>query len=163
MLAYLTKFDEVERADYLVALAAMVAADGQVTSQELLCLRRLCERFVLGPSARGRVITATTMTGEIDRVLERLADSPLKHGLMLDLCLTAYWDGVLDQSEREELAEFGGKLGLTAGQVEAVLSLAGDLARDRDHQTSLEQAVAAGVPRSGLAMAAALEGDNPLA
>lgn len=157
MLSNLTSFDESERADYLVALAAMVASDGQVTSEELLCLRELCHNFVLGPTARGRVITATTAVDEIDEVLARLGKTRLKHSLILDLCLTAYWDGQLDQVERDELSAFGQKLGLESGQVAAVLALAEDIVHERDHKKSLQAALESGVPQDGLAMAAALK------
>lgn len=44
-----TLFNESERTDYLVMLAHMVGADGEITSEEIYALRKLSEEFVLGP------------------------------------------------------------------------------------------------------------------
>ena len=55
------------------------------------------------------------------------------------------------------MSEFGKKLGLESGQVEAVLALAEDIVKERDHKTSLQLAVDSGIPQDGLAMAAALK------
>jgi hypothetical protein len=109
------------------------------------------------------VITATTATNEIDEVLGRLSRTTLKHSLMLDLCLAAYWDGELDPAEQDELLDFGAKLGLEPEQVKAVLALAKDFAKDQDHAASLKAAVSSGIPKEGLAMAAALADENVLA
>ena len=162
MNAYLTTFNESERADYLVALAHMIGVDGEVTSEEILALRGLCEKFILGPDQRGRVMAATVGSLELDEVLERLGSTRLKFGLLLDLCLAAYWDGLLADEELNAIKEFGQGLSVTKEQVDSVLALAEKLAKEEDFSAQLRATDEAAIPRQALAMASGLEGDRPL-
>jgi uncharacterized tellurite resistance protein B-like protein len=162
MNAYLTSFNESERADYLVALAHMVGADGVVTSEEILALRNLCKRFIIGPDERGRVMAATVGSLELPQVIGRLGATPLKFGLLLDLCLAAYWDGHLADEEVKELNELGAGLEVSEAQLKSVLALAEKIAQQAEFSAELQAAESLDIPRQALAMAACLEGDKPL-
>lgn len=162
MNAYLTSFNESERADYLVTLAHMIGVDGEVTSEEILALRQLCEKFIIGPDERGRVMAATVGALELPEVLGRLGSTRLKFGLMLDLCLAAYWDGRLAEEELKAIKELGQGLSVKEAQVDSVLALAEKIATDADFSSELEAAEAQEIPKEALAMAAGLEGDKPL-
>ncbi len=157
MKSQLTLFNESERTDYLVTLAHMVGADGEVTSEEIYALRKLCEGFVLGPMNRGRVMAATTGSSEVADVLERLSTTKLKYGLILDLCLTGYWDGSLTDDERTELHQLAKGLQVESSQVDACLSLAEKLVKQGEVDPELAKLAELGVPREALAMACGLE------
>lgn len=160
MKSQLTLFNESERTDYLVTLAHMVGADGEVTSEEIYALRKLCEGFVLGPMNRGRVMTATTGSSDVSDVLQRLSTTKLKYGLILDLCLTGYWDGRLSDDERKELHELAKGLQVESSQVDACLSLAEKLVNQAEFDQELARLAQLGVPREALAMACGLEEDR---
>ncbi|HIB66923.1 MAG TPA: TerB family tellurite resistance protein [Phycisphaerales bacterium] len=119
MKSQTTLFNESERTDYLVTLAHMVGADGEVTSEEIYALRKLSEELVLGPLNRGRVMAATTGTSDMSEVLARLSTTKLKYGLLLDLCLTGYWDGKLTDDEVQELHQLSEGLKVETAQVDA--------------------------------------------
>jgi tellurite resistance protein len=157
MKSQLTLFNESERTDYLVTLAHMVGADGAITSEEIYALRKLCEGFVLGPMNRGRVMSATTGSSEVGDVLERLSTTKLKYGLILDLCLTGYWDGQLTDDERQELHQLAKGLNVASAQVEACLGLAEKLVSQAEIDEDLNRLAELGVPREALAMACGLE------
>ena len=152
-----TLFNESERTDYLVMLAHMVGADGQVTSEEIYALRTLSNEFVLGPLNRGRVMAATTGSSDLTEVLARLSTTNLKYGLLLDLCLTGYWDGKLTNDEVQALHELSKGLKVESAQVDACLKLAEELVQGGETAPSLDKLRELGVPREALAMACGLE------
>lgn len=156
MKSQTTRFNESERADYLVTLAHLVGADGEVTSEEIFALRQLCEELVLGPTSRGRVMAATTGTNDLTDVLQRLASTDLKYGLLLDLCLTSLWDGNVSEAEKNELHQLGQGLSVEAAQVDACLKLAEKLVNKQDTAAELAGLAERGVPREALAMACGL-------
>ena len=157
MKAQITLFNESERTDYLVTLAHMVGADGEVTSEEIYALRKLCEGFVLGPENRGRVMAATTGSSDLSDVLERLSTTKLKYGLVLDLCLTGYWDGRLSDDECQELHQLAQGLQVEPSQVDACLELAKNIVAEKAIEADLAKLSELGVPRDALAMACGLE------
>lgn len=152
-----TLFNESERTDYLVMMAHMVGADGEITSEEIYALRKLSEEFVLGPMNRGRVMAATTGASELGDVLSRLASTKLKYGLLLDLCLTGYWDGKLTEDEVEEIQELAKGLEIEKAQVDACLTLAEQLVNGNDPGDALKKLEQLGVPKESLAMACGVE------
>ena len=160
MKSQTTLFNESERADYLVTLAHMVGADGEVTSEEIFTLRNLCDELVLGPTSRGRVMAATTGLSDLTEVLQRLSTTKLKYGLVLDLCLTSYWDGNSSEAEKSELHQLGQKLDVESAQVDACLKLAEKLVNKQDTKAELTSLAEIGVPREALAMACGLEADR---
>lgn len=157
MKSQTTLFNESERADYLTTLAHLVGSDGEVTSEEIFALRRLCEELVLGPTSRGQVMAATTGSSDLTEVLERLSATELKYGLLLDLCLTAYWDGTLAEAEIAELHQLGQGLKAEPSQVDACLKLAEKLVKNADTKAELSALAELGIPREALAMACGLE------
>lgn len=157
MKSQTTLFNESERADYLVTLAHMVGSDGEVTSEEIFALRKLCEELVLGPTSRGQVMAATTGGSDLTEVLERLSASELKYGLLLDLCLVGYWDGSLSEAEVSELHQLGEGLKVETPQVDACLKLAEKLVKKDDTQAELGALSDLGIPKEALAMACGLE------
>lgn len=152
-----TLFNESERTDYLVTLAHMVGADGEVTSEEIFALRELCNEFVLGPMNRGRVMAATTGSSDLTDVLARLSTTKLKYGLILDLCLTGYWDGKLTEDEVSELHQLAEGLNVQKEQVDGCLKLAGKLVAKEDFKAELDALDSVGVPRQALAMSCGLD------
>ncbi len=152
-----TLFNESERTDYLVMLAHMVGADGEVTSEEIYALRKLSEEFVLGPLNRGRVMAATTGSSDLSDVLSRLASTKLKYGLLLDLCLTGYWDGKLTDDEVQEIHELAKGLQVDKPQVDACLSLAETLVQGNEPAEAVKKLGDLGVPKEALAMAYGVE------
>lgn len=157
MKSQTTLFNESERTDYLVTLAHMVGADGEVTSEEIYALRKLCEELVLGPLNRGRVMAATTGSSDLTEVLSRLSTTKLKYGLLLDLCLTGYWDGKLTDDEVQELHQLSEGLNVESAQVDACLKLAEKLAKGEGAEDELAKLGGLGVPREALAMACGLQ------
>lgn len=160
MRSQTTLFNESERADYLVTLAHMVGADGEITSEEIFALRKLCEDLVLGPTSRGRVMAATTGSSDLTEVLQRLATTKLRYGLILDLCLTSLWDGNVSEAERNEIQQLAQALGVDTPQVEACMKLAEKLVKQQDVTADLAGLAELGVPREALAMACGLEADR---
>ena len=106
-------------------------------------------------------MAATVGAQELPAVLQRLGTTQLKFGLLLDLCLAAYWDHELSPEEKKELDELGSGLGASGEQVDAVLQLAAKLSKGQDFQSELEATAALEIPREALAMACGLEGDKP--
>jgi hypothetical protein len=157
MKSQTTLFNESERTDYLVTMAHMVGADGEVTSEEIYALRKLSEELVLGPLNRGRVMAATTGSSDLTDVLSRLSTTKLKYGLLLDLCLTGHWDGRLTDDEVQELHELSKGLQVETEQVDACLKLAAKLVQGGETAEELTALKDLGVPREALAMACGLE------
>ena len=160
MRSQTTLFNESERADYLVTMAHMVGADGEVSSEEILALRKLCDELVLGPTSRGRVMAATTGLSDLSEILERLSTTKLKYGLVLDLCLTSLWDGSLSEAERSELHQLGQRLAVEPAQVDACLGLAQKLVKEQAAESEIASLVDLGVPREALSMAWGLEANR---
>jgi hypothetical protein len=158
----LTDFDESERRDYITVVALMAGADGKVTSEEILGLRELCKRFVLGPSARGQVLGASTSPPhDLEEILARLADTPLRFSLLLDLAWMAYRDGVLAPEEQTEYDFLAGKLNVSAAHAKAIMAFAESTfqpsytpAKASENLDKLEQS---GVPRAAVSLSAALQ------
>lgn len=113
MNIHLTDFDESQRADYMTVVASMAAVDGSISSEELYSLRELCKFFVLGPSARGQVMAASSSPpSDLDDIVKRLGEGPLRYSLLLDVAAMAYRDGVLTPEEKSEYARLSAQMGV---------------------------------------------------
>src|SRR5688572_11101722 len=100
----LAEFDESERTGYMMVVAYMAHVDGELTSEEVYALREMCFDFVLGPTARGKVMSASVMPREdLEKIISQLASSKLKYSLMADLYTVARADGKLHEAEEKEL------------------------------------------------------------
>src|SRR5690606_30201785 len=130
---------------------------GEVTSEEIYALRKMSEEFVLGPLNRGRVMAATTGSSDLTDVLSRLSTTKLKYGLLLDLCLTGYWDGKLTDDEIQELHELSKGLEVEKEQVEACIKLAEKLVGGDSIAQEISKLAELGIPREALAMACGVE------
>lgn len=160
--AMIASYQEGDRVDYLVAVASIVSADGQVDSSEIFALRELSLLFGLGPRSRSRVLAACEWPPEdLPEILARLSGSPLRYGLMADLCFFAYEDGCLAEGEDLHIREFARTLGIGSEQTDALLRfarltrLAMTAADDSYARTlassSREALAAAGVPVAAVA------------
>jgi hypothetical protein len=105
-------------------------------------------------------MAATTGLSDLTDVLERLSTTKLKYGLVLDLCLTGFWDGSLSEAEKSELHQLGQRLHVEPAQVDACLKLAEKLVNKQDTQAELTGLAEIGVPREALAMACGLKADR---
>lgn len=102
-------------------------------------------------------MAATTGSSDLTEVLARLASTKLKYGLLLDLCLTGYWDGTLSDEEVTEVHELAKGLNVDKPQVDACLSLAEILVQGHDPGEALKKLGDLGVPQEALAMACGIE------
>jgi uncharacterized tellurite resistance protein B-like protein len=157
---HLTDYNESERTEYMMVVASMAGADGDVTTEEIYAIRALSLHFVLGPEARGQVMASCTATPEeMEQVIKRFAESRLKFSLLLDLANMAWADGALKEPEEAEIHRLGGLMQVEPKQIKAVLSFAETLSKNPT-QEQVEQALksveAAGVDRNALALSATL-------
>jgi uncharacterized tellurite resistance protein B-like protein len=109
---------EERRYDYLVAIASVVCADGEVAEPELAVLRTLCDVLALPPGTCQKVLDGAK-TPDLARVQEILAnfrDEPLRFALMTDAILVTYADNKVAAGESKEIAEFADALGMTTSQ-----------------------------------------------
>ncbi|MEW6283685.1 MAG: TerB family tellurite resistance protein, partial [Candidatus Eremiobacterota bacterium] len=119
---HLADYNESERTDYMMVVASMAGADGDVSSEEIYAIRALSLHFVLGPEARGKVMAACTAGAEeMEDVIKRFADSKLKYSLLLDLANLAWADGELREPEEAEIRRLSGLLRVDAAQTRALL------------------------------------------
>lgn len=157
---HLTDYNESERTDYMMVVASMAGADGDVTTEEIYAIRALSLHFVLGPEARGQVMASCTASpDEMEQVIKRFSDSRLKYSLLLDLSNMAWADGELKEPEEAEIHRLGGLMGVDNKQIKAVLTFAEVLSKGptpEQVESSLQSVEDAGVSRSALAVSATL-------
>jgi tellurite resistance protein len=156
----LCNYSEWQRTQYMMVLAHMAGVDDNLASEEVLLLREMCKRFVLGPEARGHVFAATTMDAhQLEGVLEDLKATDLKHSLLLDVCSIAEADGVVKDEEVRAVESIAQYLQIPQPQVQAIELFANAVQAARsaklplDLAAELEALEAAGVARASLAMA----------
>lgn len=165
----ISSFQEEDRVDYLVAVASIVSADGQVDSSEIFALRELSLLFGLGPKSRSRVLAACEWPpDDLPQILARLSGSSLRFGLLADLCFFAYADGHLASGEETHVRDFAKRLGVDAGHTDALLKFArltrlATTAEDEEYARSLarsgrETLEAAGVPLAAVAASGTVMG-----
>lgn len=119
-----TDLSPSERVDYLVVVASMAAADGEVAAAEFEKLREFCRALELGPAEIGQVMAALEGpdTVRIREVTGRLRSSQLRFTLMTDLLFMAYADDKFVEAERREIKALGDALNLTDAQLAALES-----------------------------------------
>lgn len=117
-----TELPQSERVDYLIVIASMAAADGEVAGAEFEKLRAFCRALDLGALEAGQVMAALEGPDEvrIREVTARLKSSQLRFTLMTDLLFMAYADGKFVDSERREIRGLGDALGINDAQLEAL-------------------------------------------
>lgn len=161
---HLTDYNESERTEYMMVVASMAGADGNVTTEEIYAIRALSLHFVLGPESRGRVMAACTASSqEMEQVIRGFADSALKYSLLLDLANMAWADGELKEAEEAEILRLGGLMQVESGQIKALLGFAETLSKNPDSkqvEAALKAVESAGIPHSALAVSATLYGQQ---
>jgi uncharacterized tellurite resistance protein B-like protein len=111
-----------ERIDYLVVVASMAAADGEVTAAEFDKWREFCKALDLGPAEIGQVMGALEDpdTVRIREVTGRLRSSQLRFTLMTDLLFMAHADDDYCDAERHEIRELSNALNVNEVQLAAL-------------------------------------------
>jgi uncharacterized tellurite resistance protein B-like protein len=107
---------EDERMDYLVAVASVSSADGEIDESELARVRALCDVLDLDEHARKRVmIAAEKPDGKtVERALAALAGRPaMSMSLLTDAIVVAFADDKLTGSEASELKRMAHRLDVT--------------------------------------------------
>jgi uncharacterized tellurite resistance protein B-like protein len=117
-----TKLPLSERIDYLVVVASMAAADGEIAGAEYEKLREFCKALELGPAEIGQVMAAVEEpdTVRIREVTGRLRSSQLRFTLMTDLLFMALADEKFVEAERREIRALADALNLTDPQLAAL-------------------------------------------
>jgi len=117
-----TKLPLSERVDYLVVVASMAAADGEIAAAEYEKLREFCKALELGPAEIGQVMAAVEEpdTVRIREVTGRLRSSQLRFTLMTDLIFMALADEKFVEAERREIRALADALNLTEPQLAAL-------------------------------------------
>lgn len=99
------------RTDYLLLVAAVAAADGELPTAERILLDRWIDEFDLSPMNREKVSAAAVKEPPgLDMIQKRLSETDLIFSLMLDMMGMAMVDGVLMDTEIDLLSEVAGNL-----------------------------------------------------
>src|SRR6476620_4600081 len=88
-------YSDLEKGAYLGAIASIATADRQATEEELTYIRELCEAADLSGEQTNLIERAATeLSGEeLNRCLDVLKGSDLKHSLITDMIAFAKSDG----------------------------------------------------------------------
>lgn len=160
-----------ERIDYLMVVAAMMAADGDADTNEVQKLRELCEALKLAPADTVSVIAQANEPDitRVQRALTRLKTSALKFTLMTDCLFMAFADGKIVPEEEAEISAIADALGITQKQVialrkyvEAVLNIAkGEVPKEAAKRVlgeALAGAASVGAPIGAIALSGSVYG-----
>jgi uncharacterized tellurite resistance protein B-like protein len=110
---------EEERRRYLLALAAMIYADGVRNETEVVALRHIGEAIELPAPAVDAAIDAMREPdrAEVDRILGELkSDDVLRWALLTDAILLIFSDRKVAVAEAVEIAEYADRLGISTAQ-----------------------------------------------
>lgn len=112
-------YPEAERRDYLIVVASMAFADGEVSLEERGRIESMCADLGLGDESREQVIEAAEHpnAAELGMILSRLKTSELRFALMIDLIDVAAADGHIATGEEAELDSLAEELDITRGQL----------------------------------------------
>lgn len=111
-----------ERVDFLVVVASMAAADGEIAASEFQKLREMCKILELGADEIGQVMAAAEKPDgvRIREVTGRLRSSELRFTLMTDLLFMAYADDKFVEAEQRETRALADALGIADAQLAAL-------------------------------------------
>jgi uncharacterized tellurite resistance protein B-like protein len=106
------------RVEYLIAVAALVYADGEVAPGEIEIIRALSKILDLPDGAHNLVVASAKFPDykRVDGILAKFRGDPLRYTLLCDAVLVAFADGKLRPSETHELARFAHALGISSAQ-----------------------------------------------
>ncbi len=106
------------RVEYLIAVAALVYADGEVDPGELDVLRALSRILDLPTGAHNLVMASAKFPDykRVDTILAKFRGDNLRFTLLCDAILVAFADGRLHPTETHEVARFAHALGISVAQ-----------------------------------------------
>jgi uncharacterized tellurite resistance protein B-like protein len=109
---------EDRRVDYLIAVAAVVHADGEIAETELDVMRQLGEVLDISPRTMPRIMDAACNPDhqQVETILGTFRQDPIKFALLTDAILVAFADEKLAAGETEEIAEFAEALHISTAQ-----------------------------------------------
>ncbi len=105
---------DLEKGAYLGAIASIATADREATEEELAYLSELCDAASLSEQQKEMVLRAATeLTGEeLDKCLDVLKTSDLKHALITDLIAFARSDNDYNEAEEQHVHRIAQYLGV---------------------------------------------------
>jgi tellurite resistance protein len=111
-----------KRVDYLVAVASIVYADGNVSPDELAVMTMLCSVLDLTPRGVDVVLAAAVRPdpARVAEIVAGLEGDRLKHALLTDAILVSFADGRVAREESREIAEFASALGISAAEATVI-------------------------------------------
>lgn len=115
---FLKGFSDLEKGAYLGAVASIATADHQASAEEVEAMRELAKQAGLSDAQTQAVERAATeITGdELDRCLDVLKNSELKHSLIADLIAFAEADGKYTDDEKQNVEKIAQRLGVSQKQ-----------------------------------------------
>ncbi len=155
------KLEPGRRRDYLLAVAAMVYADGRIDDLELQVLRRLGRVIELDEPAVDEIVAMTTRLdpdrAKVASIVASFARDEMRFPLLADAILVSFVDHRVAAAEAKEISEYARVLGIDDSQavlmaryVEEVLiqNESGELSRALD--LGLADAAASPSPQRGV-------------
>ncbi|RYD56370.1 MAG: TerB family tellurite resistance protein [Sphingobacteriales bacterium] len=111
-------YSDMEKGAYLGAIASIATADSEASQEELDYLSILCNSAGLSDAQKQIVIRAATeLTGtELNKCLDVLKNSDLKHSLIADMIAFAKADNEYTQAERKAIQYAAAYLGINDKQ-----------------------------------------------
>jgi uncharacterized tellurite resistance protein B-like protein len=122
----LMDYSEDEKIDYLSLVGTIVAADGNISDEEISKLREFCTTIGVSGMGTGMIIAAVANPSGIDLqpILSRLSRTDLKFTLLTDMLFMAQADGIVAPGETEEIQKVAALLNITQEQIEAITKYA---------------------------------------
>jgi len=155
-------YSEEEKVDYLMIIASVSSADGEVSDEEILKLREICKSVELSSKSIGNVIAAAEglSDSELTEILDRLKKSDLKFTLLSDMIFLAYVDDDYDEYENQYIEGIAKQLKIKKDQLEAIKKYVNAVRKaqnSKDTKESLKELggdVAASLATTGVPIAA---------
>ena len=119
---FLTNFERKERVAYLVTLASLAMADGEVEEEERKLIETIADQADLDEAGKALVLSAIHAPEEVSfsDYFGLLTDSELRFHLMTDIVLMIYADSEAEKSELSEAAKIRLQLSITTDQFETL-------------------------------------------
>ena len=111
-------YSDMEKGAYLGAIASIATADREATEEEMGYIRELCQAAELsGEQAALIERAATELSGEeLNRCLDVLKNSDLKHSLITDMITFAKSDGNYSPEEQAGIKQISDYMGVSEQQ-----------------------------------------------
>src|SRR5215204_7508285 len=111
-------YSDLEKGAYLGAIASIATADRQATEEELMYIRELCDAAEISEEQKSLIErSATELSGEeLNRCLDVLKGSDLKHSLITDMITFAKSDNNYSTEEQAGIKQISEYLGVSEQQ-----------------------------------------------